>query len=540
MRGCVLLLSVLAALSQSKLYDAVLEQWSGQTTTKTGGTLFTSADDTSGACAYHTGSLIVLNGVNITTTGGTSNGDQSSFYGLNAGVLASHGGEVRMTNVTILTTGKGANGAFACNGTMTIANSTIICYASLGHGVDSTVGGTIRIDNVDIVTYGEHGAALSNDRGGGTVIAYGGRMRSEGQGSPGIYSTGTIETHGSHLEATNTEAATIEGRNVIGLYDGTYIKGVCQGVKIYCSTSGDASFGRATLTIKQSTLELSSTTSAKCITTSRALIYVDGTNDQEAQITVEDSQLVSSFGTVLWAINGANVLFNAVSQNLTGNVLASSTTTAALSLATSSVLAGRTNGVSLAIDSSSMWNVTGQSFLTGLTSTGTIALAKTAATITVTGKAVIGGTLQLPQSFQKGTFTVVAAAAVTGKFASVEIDGTGRTVSASYTSTAVAVTVGGDPIGDETADTDDISINDTDTTPGGSGMPPPPPDFSGSGMPPRPDHSGSVPPDVPSGSNPPPVTSSHAAESEISPSGSSAHLIVSAVAIVSTLVVALC
>eukprot|EP00727_Mastigamoeba_balamuthi_P008823 m51a1_g4563 hypothetical protein (549) ;mRNA; r:120883-122529 len=483
----VLLLALVVACARSALYDAVLQQKSGSTSTMTSGVLYTATDDTSGACAYLTGSTIVLSNVNVTTIGGTSSEDSSSFYGLNAGVLAAKGGVVKMVNVSILTTGKGANGAFAYNGTLTMANSTIVCYGSLGHGVDSTYGGYIRIDNVDITTYGAHGAPLSNDRGGGTVIAYGGTMKASGQGSPGIYSTGTIETHGCSISATNTEAITIEGRNKAHLYDGTYISGVCQGVKIYCSTSGDATAGRSSLIIKDSTLELSSASSSVCLSDTKALIYVDGTNDEEAEITLENAQLISPFSTLLWAINGANVKFTAVSQSLTGNALASSTTTAALYLNTSTTLQGRSRGVSLTIDSTSTWNVTGQSWATALSTTGTIQLSKTSATITVSGTATIGGSLVLPSTFAEGTYSVITASSLSGTFGHVTITSdTSRTVTASYTSTAVVVTVTGTATGSETDDTDNLTISDTSSsTGGGSGGAP----GGGSGG----------PPDMPSG-----------------------------------------
>eukprot|EP00727_Mastigamoeba_balamuthi_P008800 m51a1_g4542 hypothetical protein (639) ;mRNA; r:49374-52042 len=450
---------VLDVLSVSML--AGFPQKSGSTSTMTSGVLYTAADDTSGACAYLTGSTIVLSNVNVTTIGGTSSEDSSSFYGLNAGVLAAKGGVVKMVNVSILTTGKGANGAFAYNGTLTMANSTIVCYGSLGHGVDSTYGGYIRIDNVDITTYGAHGAPLSNDRGGGTVIAYGGTMKASGQGSPGIYSTGTIETHGCSISATNTEAITIEGRNKAHLYDGTYISGVCQGVKIYCSTSGDATAGRSSLIIKDSTLELTSASSSVCLSDTKSLIYVDGTNDEEAEITLENATLVSAFSTLLWAIKGANVLLTAVSQTLSGNALASSTSTAVLYFNTSSTLNGRSRGVSIVIDSTSTWNVTGQSWATALTTAGTIKLSKTAATITVSGTATLGGALVLPSTFTEGTSSVITATSLSGQFSSVTINSTSRTVSVTYTSTSVTVTVTGSATGTETADTDSLTISDT-------------------------------------------------------------------------------
>jgi hypothetical protein len=81
-----------------------------------------------------TSAIVVKDGANytlsdstITKTGDSSNDGNSSFYGLNAGVIAKNGGIITLENVVINATGRGANGAFATGdkSVLTMKNSKI-------------------------------------------------------------------------------------------------------------------------------------------------------------------------------------------------------------------------------------------------------------------------------------------------------------------------------------------------------------------------------------------------------------------------------
>ena len=85
---------------------------SGGSASKSGRTYKATKADTSAVLVTNSGSLTLSN-CTISKSGNSSSLDQSSFLGLNAGVLANNGGKLKMTGGTITTTGAGANGAFA-------------------------------------------------------------------------------------------------------------------------------------------------------------------------------------------------------------------------------------------------------------------------------------------------------------------------------------------------------------------------------------------------------------------------------------------
>lgn len=204
-------------------------------------TVTSTTDDVSGVYLLN-GADITLNDASITTSGDTSSGDDSSFYGLNAGVLATDGSTLVMSGGTVSTSGTGANGVFSTGSgtTVTLTNTVIRCTGQLGHGIDATVGGTLIVTDLDVETYSSNGAAIATDRGSGTITVVRGSFYTAGTDSPGIYSTGVITVTDAVIEAVNSEAAVIEGVNSITLYNtqlsGSLKRGVCCRVLTYFLT----------------------------------------------------------------------------------------------------------------------------------------------------------------------------------------------------------------------------------------------------------------------------------------------------------------
>ncbi len=256
----------------------------------------------------------------ISTTGDTSSMDDSSFYGLNAAVLAESGSTVTLTNVEVSTTGSGANGVFATGeGTViNLTDVTIACTNTGAHGVDATFGGTLNLENVDITTAGNGAsAAIATDRGGGMINVNGGTVVTTGTKSPPIYSTGVITATGGEMKATNSEAVVIEGKNSVKLTD-TVISGAKNwGVLIYQSMSGDAEVGTGSFTMTGGTL-----TAAEgplfYATNTKAVINLDGvTLANPAGILLKAS--AGDWGTS--GANGADVTFTVVKQTLKGDII---------------------------------------------------------------------------------------------------------------------------------------------------------------------------------------------------------------------------
>ena len=93
-------------------------------------------------------------------------GDNSSFYGVGAAVLATDG-EAYVSNSTIDTDSKGAAGLFAYgDGTVYAANDTITTKQDTSGGIQAAGGGKLYAWDMTVETNGESSAAIRSDRGG--------------------------------------------------------------------------------------------------------------------------------------------------------------------------------------------------------------------------------------------------------------------------------------------------------------------------------------------------------------------------------------
>jgi len=222
------------------------------TATASNQTYTASQEDQSGVYVTDGGNL-TLNNVTVQTSGNTSSNDNSSFYGLNAGVLAASGGVVTIEDATISTTGSGANGAFATGSqsVVNLSNVTINATGDGGHGVMATLGGAVKLTNVNMTTSGAHSASIATDRGGGTITATGGILNTSGQDSPCYYSTGTLNISNNTCNSTGSETTVVEGANTISLRNSNLKSSVANkwGVMIYQSFSGDAQGSKGVFTM---------------------------------------------------------------------------------------------------------------------------------------------------------------------------------------------------------------------------------------------------------------------------------------------------
>jgi hypothetical protein len=353
---------------------------SGTTATESDKTITASGTNESGVYASN-GANLTLVSPTITTSGDTTSDDDSSFYGLNAGVLATSGSTITITGGSISTTGTGANGAFATGtgSSIYLSGVTISATKDGGHGVDATLGGALTLDNVDITTSGAHGAALATDRGSGTITATGGTVTTSGVDSPGIYSTGVITVTGATITATGSEAAVVEGGNSINVTDSSLTAGKGtrdRAVMLYQSTSGDASEGTGSFTMTGGSLTWPSTTGP--------VFYVTNGN---ARISLKGVAIASSSPVLLnasadsWGTSGSNggtVTFTAEDETLNGSILADDISSVTVTLQNGTTLTGALNPgntaklLSLSIDSTSTWNVTADSYLSVLSDAGGI------------------------------------------------------------------------------------------------------------------------------------------------------------------------
>ena len=342
------------------------------------GRTYSAGEQDQSAILVTDGGTLKVGDATIQTTGSSSSNDSSSFYGLNAAVVATSGSSIQLSDSSISSTGSGANGAFATGqgSSVTLSNVKITATGGGGHGVMATQGGSVALTNVDINTSGANSAPLATDRGGGTITASGGTVVASGQDSPALYSTGTIEVTGGTYQATGAEAAVIEGGNAIEL-SGVALsssKADKWGVMIYQSMSGDAAGTKGTFKMTGGSLDY--------ISQSGPLFYV---TNSTGVITLKGVDVTAASGILLkaaagnWGTQGSNggtALVTADGQALAGDLVADPISSITLILQNGSSFKGSINAdkaakeARLTLDAGSTWDLTADSHLTSLTLTG--------------------------------------------------------------------------------------------------------------------------------------------------------------------------
>jgi len=338
---------------------------SGKTQTAVGKRYVTAATNQSGVLATKK-AVLTLQMPTVSTTGSSKSSDQSSFVGLDAGVLVNSGSKAVIVGGSITTTGDGANGVFASGtgSSATLSGTRITASGQYAHGAMAAGGGSVKLAGVTINTAGASSAAVATDRGGGTITSVRGTWTTSGKKSPAIYSTGKVTVSGATAKATGSEGAVIEGANSI-VVNNTTLKGcVDRGVMLYQSMSGDANAGTGRYTMNGGSL-----TAVKgpgfYVTNTNAAIQLTG----GAQVTAKSGVLLKAdaAGTGSGNTGPGNVTFGAVGEQLTGDLIADSKSAIAATLASSSSLKGGVTNASLILGSGSSWNVTKNSTLRVLT-----------------------------------------------------------------------------------------------------------------------------------------------------------------------------
>lgn len=333
-------------------------------------------------------------------------GDNSSFYGVGAAVLATDG-EAYVSNSTIDTDSKGAAGLFAYgDGTVYAANDTITTKQDTSGGIHAAGGGKLYAWDMTVETNGESSAAIRSDRGGGTMVVDGGTYTSNGVGSPAIYSTADISVNNATLTANGSEAICIEGLNSIHLFDSDLTGNMSDddqndctwNVILYQSMSGDSEVGNSTfemnggsLTAKNGGMFYTTNTESTITLSDVDITYADE-NDFFLKCTGNSNQR----GWGENGKNGADCLFTATKQEMQGDVVWDSISQLDFYMTDGSTLAGAVTDdesnageggdgyCNLYIGEGCTWTVTGDSTFTSLSNSGTIVDDK-GNTVTVKG-----------------------------------------------------------------------------------------------------------------------------------------------------------
>ena len=324
-----------------------------------------------------------LNGVTIVKNEGRATSNEgSSFYGLNAAVLAKDHANLDINGGRIVANAEGANGVFAYGDAIVhIRNTQVQVSGGNAGGIEVAGGGVLYADNLDVHTTVK--AAIRSDRGGGQLFVNGGQYTTQGSmGAPVIYSTADIHVNNATLTSNDSEAVVIEGFNSVTL-NNTKLTGrmrdpqgkdgddVTRNIMLYQSMSGDAQDGTSKFTMNGGEL------------TARSgdMFYVTNTdsvvNLHNVQVNLAPNSLLlrvagnhhkNGWGTQ--GQNGGVCAVNLTDQSLAGNIYVDGISQLTLAITASSHYTGAINqqgesakSLSVTLDDSSSWTLTADSYI---------------------------------------------------------------------------------------------------------------------------------------------------------------------------------
>ena len=373
-------------------YDTVNEYSSDETVSDT--SLESTGTDENAALISNGAEVTFSNDAISRTSSDSQGGDNSSFYGVGAAVLATDG-TAYVKDSTVTTDSKGGAGLFAYgDGTVYVADTDITTQQDTSGGIHAAGGGKLYAWDLNVETNGESSAAIRSDRGGGTMVVDGGTYTSNGVGSPAVYCTADIAVNNAELTANGSEAVCIEGLNSLRLYNSNLTGNMSDDdqndttwtVILYQSMSGDSEVGNSIFQMDGGTITsknggLFYTTNTECTI---ALKDVDITYNDDSEFFLQCTGNNNQRGWGQSGANGSDCNFTADSQDMKGNVIWDSISDLDFYMINGSTLEGAFvndesnagNGgdgyCNVVIDKDSTWTVTGDSTITSLSNAGTI------------------------------------------------------------------------------------------------------------------------------------------------------------------------
>lgn len=359
------------------------------------------------AALVSSGANVTFNNIDITRNSSDSTGgDNSSFYGVGAALLATDGNAYVKVG-TVTTDAAGGAGLFAYgDGTVYAADTTIKTTQDTSGGIHAAGGGKLYAWDLNVETDGESAAAIRSDRGGGTMVVDGGTYTSNGVGSPAVYCTADIAVKDATLTANGSEAVCIEGLNSLHLFncdltgnmsdlsqnDSTWT------VILYQSMSGDSEVGNSTFQMDGGTLTSKNggvfyTTNTESDITLKD-VDITYNNDNEYFLRCTGNNNERGWGES--GANGADCDFTAISQDMEGSVIWDTISQLDFYMTDGSNLTGAIiddesfagNGgdgyCNVYVSDDSTWTVTGDSTVSKLSNAGTI-VDDSGKTVTVKG-----------------------------------------------------------------------------------------------------------------------------------------------------------
>lgn len=359
------------------------------------------------AALVSSGANVTFNNIDITRNSSDSTGgDNSSFYGVGAALLATDG-NAYVKGGTVTTDAAGGAGLFAYgDGTVYAADTTIKTTQDTSGGIHAAGGGKLYAWDLNVETDGESAAAIRSDRGGGTMVVDGGTYTSNGVGSPAVYCTADIAVKDATLTANGSEAVCIEGLNSLHLFNCDLTGNMSDSsqndstwtVILYQSMSGDSEVGNSTFQMDGGTLTSKNggvfyTTNTESDITLKD-VDITYNNDNEYFLRCTGNNIERGWGES--GANGADCDFTAISQDMEGSVIWDTISQLDFYMTDGSNLTGAIiddesfagNGgdgyCNVYVSDDSTWTVTGDSTVSKLSNAGTI-VDDSGKTVTVKG-----------------------------------------------------------------------------------------------------------------------------------------------------------
>lgn len=375
--------------------------------TKVSDTSLESTGTDENAALVSSGANVTFDNVDITRNSSDSTGgDNSSFYGVGAALLATEG-NAYVKGGTVTTDAAGGAGLFAYgDGTVYAADTTIKTTQDTSGGIHAAGGGKLYAWDLDVETDGESAAAIRSDRGGGTMVVDGGTYTSNGEGSPAVYCTADIAVKDATLTANGSEAVCIEGLNSLHLFDCDLTGNMSDlsqndstwTVILYQSMSGDSEVGNSTFQMDGGTLTSQNggvfyTTNTESDITLKD-VDITYNNDNEYFLRCTGNNNERGWGES--GANGADCDFTAISQDMEGSVIWDTISQLDFYMTDGSNLTGAIiddesfagNGgdgyCNVYVSDDSTWTVTGDSTVSTLSNDGTV-VDDSGKTVTIKG-----------------------------------------------------------------------------------------------------------------------------------------------------------
>ncbi len=342
---------------------------------------FIAGDSDETSVYVSNGATLGLVNPRIQKAGTSSSKTNSQLYGLNSACLVRANSRLRLDNPRLTTDGTSASGAFALGqgAQLTISSGTFETLSPSSPGVVVASGAMAELTEFQVETRGEDSPGIMVGQGGGSLSIRGGKVTTSGNESPCYLSQGTLFADGNACSASAAGIAQVDGTSTIAFRNVTATSSALEnGIFLYRSGLTQSLAGNSNFSAEGGSLS----------TLSIQAPLFKATNTQ-AQVTLKAVELKITSGTFLLASgnqewgqigsNGGTVSLSLVDMIVGGNINADRLSSVSLALTSATELTGAINQqrtarfISLTMDSSSSWTLTGNSYvnrLIGITISG--------------------------------------------------------------------------------------------------------------------------------------------------------------------------